>query len=248
MKVNKLNESTFEKLENTTAVVNPVMGDAIKSHKLKKDEFEKILKERGYGEPFIGANKQETPKKVELPKVTLEESLFEGTGTLTNISTDADLDPDIWEDDPKHYDIIVNKITGEKKSKPMDATQSWIDFGDDGREEFDFWDKIWAELVQDVSFASEDRRNKLREVSPKNTKIRYRQANIDSDGNIIINTKTEEDLAFARRVADHYGLKTFVNHTKRDVSNPWSIKIIVPEERPIVDDADDITDKVLAEV
>ena len=130
----------------------------------------------------------------------------------------------------------------------MDATQSWIDFGDDGREEFDFWDKIWAELVQDVSFASEDRRNKLREVSPKNTKIRYRQANIDSDGNIIINTKTEEDLAFARRVADHYGLKTFVNHTKRNVSNPWSIKIVVPEDRPIVDDADDITDKVLAEV
>ena len=173
MKVNKLNESTFEKLENTTTVVNPVMGDAIKSHKLKKDEFEKILKERGYGEPFIGANKQETPKKVELPKVTLEESLFEGTGTLTNISADADLDPDVWEDDPKHYDIIVNKITGEKKSKPMDATQSWIDFGDDGREEFDFWDKIWAELVQDVSFASEDRRNKLREVSPKNTKIRF---------------------------------------------------------------------------
>ena len=39
MKVNKLNESTFEKLENTTTVVNPVMGDAIKSHKLKKDEF-----------------------------------------------------------------------------------------------------------------------------------------------------------------------------------------------------------------
>lgn len=121
MKVNKLNESTFEKLENTTTVVNPVMGDAIKSHKLKKDEFEKILKERGYGEQFTGAIKQETPKKIEQPKVTLEESLFEATGTLTNISKNSNLDPDVWEDDPDHYDLIVNKITGEKKSKPMDA-------------------------------------------------------------------------------------------------------------------------------
>lgn len=248
MKVNKLNESTFEKLENATTVVNPVMGDAIKSHKLKKDEFEKILKERGYGKQFIGANKQETPKGIEQPKVNLEESLFEGTGTLTNVSDNADIDPDIWEDDPEHYDLIVNKITGEKKSKPMDANQSWLDLGNDGREKYDFWDKIWAELVQDVSFSSEETKDKLREVDPKNKKIRYKEANIDSDGNIIINTKTEEDLAFARKVANHYGLKTFVNHTKRKVSNPWSIKIIVPEERPNVDDADNITDKVLAEV
>ena len=112
MKVNKLNESTFEKLENTTTVVNPVMGDAIKSHKLKKDEFEKILKERGYGEPFIGANKQETPKKVELPKVTLEESLFEGLKEAKSGNRIGDISHAIENHAKKYHLGVVKELVG----------------------------------------------------------------------------------------------------------------------------------------
>lgn len=223
MKVKKLNESVFEKLRGDTSVVNPVMGDAVKDHDLRQKAIEKVLSERGAGNQkiFTGSEKGITPKAIE-GKPALEESLTD--------------------------DVIEEAATNHDPTKP--ASDEWIKMGNDGKEKFDFWDKIYAELVEDSSFASTEARNKLRELPDpdptRKDKGRYRARNIaiTDDGDIRVNVVQEGDLKFAEDVAEHYKIPTEKRHSSRYIRYPNSLVLFISRMH---EDADKITDSVLGD-
>lgn len=90
------------------------------------------------------------------------------------------------------------------------------------------WDKIYDNIVADPNI---DDRKLTFNIKDK---MKYDADNIkvDGNGNLIAYAATEDGLALAKKLADHFGLQTRVveeNYIK-DPSQAWSIKIYVPEE------------------
>lgn len=321
-----LREDTFEKIKDTTTVINPVMGDAVEDHKESKDNMEDVLKDRNYLEDGItGSEKQPEPEDVVEPTINenlneyvneqapvwkqaeeVADDLVELLRAFADIEegylSDDDMGTlgssvDILNDFAQMYGTAQQKfesLTEGSKYTPEEEEVFWKlakekmtpdayqelckqynkqcdkDIVNEGEgnaawqalepkrpplEKFTFWDKIWAELIQDDSFSSDYTVYKLREIEPHNRKIRYREGFVDADGNITVNASNEEGLDFAKRVADYYGLEYHVGHTNRydnidskyrkSQQTPWSITILIPEERPEIDKADKIADEVV---
>lgn len=209
MKVEKLNESVFDKFQDYEAVIDAVTNDAIDEHDERAKFIDKVLKDRGFGKEFTGAEKQPVPEEVKLPTVTLDESLFDVT--------------------------TADEVLQEKHDKSLPPTDEWQALGKDTRENYDFWDKIYAELIQDASFSADTTRNSLREIPDpdpsRKDKGRYREDNfsITPDGDIRINVVSEDALDFAKKVADYYGIRTKQLHTDRRVRYPESLVLFVTE-------------------
>lgn len=250
MKVEKIKDNVFDSLQDNTSVVNPVMGDAIKQHKVNEENLRKVLADRGFGEPFTGASKQEEPKKEEEPKTQLDESLFssDSLNETANTSYKPGEVADDWEQDPDDYSYEINKNTKERRKRKMIASDSWNELSDKQKEDFDLWDSVYADLVKVPAWASDNTRDRLRGISAEEmpNKKRYNDNNIgiDPDGNIRVNVENQEDLAFAKQVAKHYKLPSRMYHTERKVRYPYSLVIYIPDSEQ--DEADAITDRVLA--
>lgn len=250
MKVEKIKDAVFDSLQDATSVVNPVMGNAVKQHNVNEENLRKVLMDRGFGEPFTGATKQEEPKEVQEPKAQLDESLFtpEKLNETANTSYKPGEIADDWEEDPNDYSSEINKNTGERRKRKMIASDSWTQLSDKQKEDFDLWDSVYADLVKVPAWASDNTRDKLRGISTDEmpNKNRYNDNNIgiDPDGNIRVNVEDQKDLAFAKQVAKHYGLPSRIYHTERKVRYPYSLVIYIPDSEQ--DEADAITDRVLA--
>ena len=209
MKVQKLSESVFEKFKDCEPVIDAVTNDAIDEHDERAKFVAKVLEDRGFGKEFTGAEKQPVPEEVKLPTVTLDESLFDVAGR--------------------------DEVLQERHDKSLPPTDEWKALGRDKRETYDFWDKIYAELIQDASFSADETRDSLRELPDpypsRKDKGRYREQNfsITPDGDIRINVPSESDLSFAKEVADHYGIRTKQLHTDRRVRYPESLILFVTE-------------------
>ena len=86
MKIIKEDLDNLERVENRQTVQGIMMKDAEEQSKKSEDNFKEVagdpqdLKKK---KPFLGAEKQETPKEVEIPKPGLEESLFEDADDIT---------------------------------------------------------------------------------------------------------------------------------------------------------------------
>lgn len=127
------------------------------------------------------------------------------------------------------FDSPIN----EKHDKSLPPTKEWQDMGNDGREQYDFWDKVYAELIEDPSFASNDTRNKLRELpnpDPEGVALgRYKESNMSltTDGDIRINVSSPEQLKFAKEVAEHYNIPTDERTSNRFKGLPYSLTLYI---------------------
>lgn len=136
----------------------------------------------------------------------------------------------------------------EKHDKSLPPTKEWQDLGNDGREKYDFWDKVYAELIEDSSFANTDTRNKLRELPNPNPDAiaygRYKESNMSltPDGDIRINVAAPEELQFAKEVANHYNIPADERSSNRFKGLPYSLTLYISK---MEESADNITDKVL---
>ena len=80
MKILKEDLDNLERVENRETVQGIMMKDAEEQSKKSQDNFKEVAgnpEDVKKKKPFLGAEKQETPKEVEIPKPGLEESLFE---------------------------------------------------------------------------------------------------------------------------------------------------------------------------
>lgn len=86
MKIIKENIENLDRVKGLTPVENPVMADAQQYSEKKSKETDELMNplELKKKKPFIGAEKQETPKEPEEAKATLEESLFEDVDEDSN--------------------------------------------------------------------------------------------------------------------------------------------------------------------
>lgn len=136
----------------------------------------------------------------------------------------------------------------EKHDKSLPPTKEWQDLGNDGREKYDFWDKIYAELIEDPSFANNDTRNKLRELPDPDPEAvaygRYKESSMSltPEGDIRINVSDPKQLNFAKEVADHYNIPSEERTSNRFKGLPYSLTLYISR---MEDSADRITDKVL---
>lgn len=105
-------------------------------------------------------------------------------------------------------------------------------FGDDKRDMtvYDLWTLVYDDLVGDLGGHPGDVIYEL----PDNPKDRYGQNHVSIDGNdIIVHVPTEEDLAFAYKVADHYGVKTELKYDDSPLTKKTSryqLRFIIPED------------------
>lgn len=90
MKIINENIDNFKEAEPLTNVVDAVTAEAIGEDEKVQEATKELIdpEELAKKEPFIGAEKQETPKEIPLPKITLDESLFDEHVELTEDVTD----------------------------------------------------------------------------------------------------------------------------------------------------------------
>lgn len=178
------------------------------------------------------------------------EKILKERGQGKEFTGSSEKTPEVPVPKPALEESFFDAPLTEKHDKSLPPTQEWQDLGNDGREKYDFWDRIYAELIEDPSFANNDTRNKLRELPdpyPNNTREalgRYRESNMSltTDGDIRINVSSPEQLQFAKDVAKHYHIPVEERESNRFKGLPYSLTLYISR---MEDNADNITDKVL---
>lgn len=96
MKVIKENIENFEGAGETTTVIDPATAEAIDQDEKSGEAMKKASED--LEAEIDGAPKAEKPKKPELPKANLDESLFEDYRTLTEGARDEEVSYDTFSD------------------------------------------------------------------------------------------------------------------------------------------------------
>ena len=259
MKIVKEDLDNLEKVKDRKTTQGIMMKNAEQESNVAEENFKEVAgdpMELKGKKPFLGAEKQETPKEVEIPKPGLEESLFEEAEKHTYyVKFKQNGKPYVVEFDAYNIegaeqaflrsfpDIksrneyeILSKDGGSLTHNYNESLMNEAGGVKDGilystyGEPLTFWDKIYAEL--DGNLSNDNDYTKLIEL-PVKVKNKYQEISVTNDGNIRVFSPSEEGLQHALDVAEHYGLdyESGASTGYSDPAKAFYCTVIIPEER-----------------